>query len=168
MNSFLDFNTYSKLIYYLDFFGIHLLIIYAGLIILSEYKNKIADYVVCVMFAIGLSESLKALFNIPRPTETLLNMTFFGYSFPSTHTSISFAIAFYCILSYLKIKNPSEELQLKMRLSLPIVALMAIFISILRILIGAHFTIDVVGGIIVGFISAYVIKNYDILVRKVS
>lgn len=70
------------------------------------------------------------------------------YSFPSDHAAALFAVAFSFWLAGYK----------KLSLS---VFLMAMVISLARIAAGIHFPTDVLGGIAIGFLAAYLIYLFD-------
>ena len=89
---------------------------------------------------------LKDLFGRPRPymvSEDLVTLIkhLSSYSFPSGHTSCSFAAAF--VLCFMMPK----------KVSIPAIILAA-FIGFSRMYVGVHYPTDVLGGILVGFLSA--------------
>lgn len=74
-------------------------------------------------------------------------------SFPSGHTVVMFAIAL-AVYSYNK----------KLGIAFFVASLLS---AIARVIVGVHYPLDILGGIVIGFISFIMAKNVlDILVRK--
>ncbi|MFN3910372.1 MAG: phosphatase PAP2 family protein [Candidatus Anstonellaceae archaeon] len=87
-----------------------------------------------------VSISLKSLFAVSRPCAKL-NLSFCqeGYSFPSSHSAVSFSLLFFSLF------NKNFFLTL----------IFSLFISYSRIFLFAHTLIDVVGGFIIAFFVFY-------------
>lgn len=99
----------------------------------------------------AITYSLKTLLGRERPYNKLKKLNTFGiilkdYSFPSGHTSASFSIA-----TTIAINVP--------KLTIVVMAL-ALLVGISRIYLGVHYPTDVVGGIIIGIGSAFVVYIY--------
>ncbi|WP_297631216.1 phosphatase PAP2 family protein [uncultured Clostridium sp.] len=82
------------------------------------------------------------------------------YSFPSGHTSISFAFVFVVIKEKLKIK--------KINLYIPALIL-GILIAFSRLYLYVHFPTDILGGILVGYVCSIIaFKISKILFKKIN
>lgn len=105
---------------------------------------------------------LKNLFERVRPfnyedVRLLIQMPK-DYSFPSGHTSVSFAFAFVAIKERLRIG--------KINLYIP-ATILAILIAFSRLYLFVHFPTDILGGVLVGFIcSVLAIKVWKIVSEK--
>ena len=140
------------------------------LLFLSSYllKNKIAEYkkinLFCLFLFIGLlvtgtvTQIIKHIVGRPRPNyaweNNIFDFSFFNldssfHSFPSGHTSTIFFIAILLSVFSPKLKYFYYAF--------------ASIIAISRIVVGAHFLLDVLGGIVVAFIGfklTVIISNY--------
>lgn len=67
-------------------------------------------------------------------------------SFPSGHTTTSFALAF--VIGFIS------------RRWFPWVLLVAAAVGVSRVVVGAHYPTDVLGGIVVGTLGAYLVRNF--------
>lgn len=94
--------------------------------------------------AISISSAIKILFERARPIQTLVSEN--TMSFPSNHSVIS--AVFLCFFFYLITKNVVNK-YLKYS-SLALVFVIFIFIPLSRIILGAHYTTDVIAGFIIG------------------
>ncbi|MDO5707952.1 MAG: phosphatase PAP2 family protein [Andreesenia angusta] len=95
-----------------------------------------------------------------RPFQTLGDLNALiqpdGFSFPSGHTSTSFAMAF------ILYKNLPKKYGI-------LFLIIAFIIAFSRIYLGAHFPTDIMGGIVLGAISAILTeKIYKIYINKVK
>ncbi|MGL5415910.1 MAG: phosphatase PAP2 family protein [Clostridium sp.] len=80
------------------------------------------------------------------------------YSFPSGHTSISFAFAFVAIKEKLRIG--------KINLYIP-ATILAILIAFSRLYLFVHFPTDILGGILVGFVCSVIgVKISKVIFKK--
>ena len=100
------------------------------------------------LIAVGVSQILKRVIGRTRPIGiALIEET--GYSFPSGHSMVSFA--FYGLIIYLIYKS---KLNNKLKTALIILFMLIIFnIGLSRIYLGVHYTTDVIGGYMLGFIT---------------
>jgi len=147
----------------LDWFGIfcadYLIFVMVFLIIIWTIFNKNdrrADEVIIleIISAGFLGYLVKILINLiyfrPRPFAahdvSLLIGKLADGSFPSAHAFLSFAMAF-IIYFY------SKKLGI-------VFLVLAAFVSVSRIYVGVHYPLDVLGGFLVGALSALVIKKY--------
>ena len=125
------------------------------LLIISAVVQKNTKYfyaAVNIVLIIGigalLSNSLKFLTRRPRPYEVQEQILTpiiesGGYSFPSGHTTEVFALA---TAVFLLFRNPFLR---------GLVLLWAILIAYTRIAFGVHYPLDVLGGIVLGSLTAY-------------
>lgn len=136
-------------------------------------KDKILDFLLSIGLALVLSEGLKYLFNQPRP-----DATFEGSSFPSTHSSVAFAVFFFYLLCvrnprylYKVLKIGEDKLtdrRFAFSMSVFVVLLSAVLVALLRVYISAHYLTDVIAGIFVGFIAIIPFLFYDVSSRRVK
>ncbi len=129
--------------------AVYLVLALVGLFIYLFIKNK--KKFVFVFFSMivswGIGQLIKLLSYTPRPfmqgaTQLIQHVP--DSSFPSNHAAIFFSVAF--ALFFIKKKK------------LGIVFLgIALLVSFARIFTGLHYPIDVVGGILVGFIGTLII-----------
>jgi undecaprenyl-diphosphatase len=107
------------------------------------------------IFAWCLAYILKLFFYVPRPFLKLSNVVPLldksDYSFPSGHATFFMALATAFFLSHKKAGY--------------VFALFALLIGIARIIAGVHFPIDILGGYILGVLTAYLVK---FLYRKLN
>lgn len=121
-------------------------------------KDWIRVVLVFLSICSGLcSVLLKGLFGESRP-EGYVSTSFIpwdrifvweSYSFPSTHTVVYTAFFGYLFYLSLKLKGVDKIVRHMTRL---LCAFMVVFVGASRIIMGAHFTKDVVTGYLVGFL----------------
>lgn len=138
------------LIFIMAFVALSLLIVYK-----DETQKKIHRKVVLkVSVAAALSYFFKIIIQLiyqrPRPFVShevlqLIDKSASSPSFPSGHTVLAFAIAF-SIYFYNKKLGA-------------IFLVLAALVGLGRIYVGVHYPLDVLGGILIGFLSAYVIEK---------
>lgn len=116
-------------------------------ILLMPFLRKRTLYLVSlVLIAISVTDILKKVFKVPRPAHACMKIL--GYSFPSGHALISSAFFFYFILSS---KRSSRFLMV----SFPLL------ISASRLYFGVHRIEDVVFGMLVGILLAFLMLRFE-------
>lgn len=104
-----------------------------------------------------LSQTIKYGYKIPRPIDMLVQES--GYSFPSGHTTVAFAICSTTI--FLLFKYFKDHRWYINYLHVTLFTLTALLISYTRLVLQVHKPIDVVFGILLGLISTFLsIKIY--------
>ncbi len=95
-----------------------------------------------------LSQILKIIIHTPRPFISFLNVSPLvhetSYSFPSGHATFFMALAMALYFSHKKVGY--------------IFMFLAFLIGLARIIAGVHFPIDILGGFILGILTAYLVK----------
>ena len=95
-----------------------------------------------------LAQVLKILIHTPRPFIAFQNVSSLihetGYAFPSGHATFYMAIAIALYFSHKKIGY--------------VFMFFALLIGIARIITGVHFPGDIVGGFLLGILTAYLVK----------
>ena len=143
---------------------IYIMIIVAAIFIFVHYKlYKIKDLftilrndwqgIFSIPFVVGLArlitEILKNTIHTSRPPIALANVTSLfvesGFAFPSGHATIISALAF---AIYFKNKRLGYVFMVA-----------ALLVGLARIAAGVHFPIDIIGGYIVGFLVAFLVKK---------
>jgi len=117
-----------------------ILVAFVGLAL--NYRKTFALALVSGFLAYLVGKFIKDFWYLPRP----LGAGIMDGSFPSNHTSLAFGIAFSIFLKH-------------RRLGL-IMLILAILVGVGRILSGVHFTVDVVGGVILGVGVAWLLDTY--------
>ena len=144
-----------------------------ALYIYVNYKNKLFDFIFCIISATSISEGLKFVFATSRPIPDLE-----GGGFPSTHSTVAFAAVFFFLLVCRTLSPSKREGKYKnifdivgkvsKSLVVGVAFTMAMFIGYLRIVSGAHYFIDVFAGLILGLLVSMPFKYYDVSVRKMK
>ncbi|HML05977.1 MAG TPA: phosphatase PAP2 family protein [Methanobacterium sp.] len=133
-----------------------LLFIFGG-----ENAKKVAILGLIALFiSNGIAYILKPLIAEPRPFLALTNVDLLTpeseiYSFPSGHTTSSFAVATVIGLKYSFMLKDK-----KYKLIYPLIAFAAL-IGFSRIYIGVHYPLDVVFGAIIGTICALLVLKFE-------
>ena len=130
--------------------------------------NNIKDIImisISVVAATFFSQSLKIIFKIPRPSDMLIKET--GYSFPSGHATLVFAVCSVCIFLIFKyFKSYNRYINY---LYFIIFAFVACAISISRVILHVHRPTDVIAGGLLGIFSAILsIKIYYNIIKYVD
>lgn len=128
--------------------GVITVLLLAILILL--FIKKRLETVVIMLSVIGghlLIESLKLLFQRPRPTVTWLAFAS-GYSFPSGHSLITVSLYGLIALLLFKYLKPSCLKKILIILFL----LVPVLVGISRIYLGVHYPTDVLAGWFSGFL----------------
>jgi undecaprenyl-diphosphatase len=142
----------------------YLVVFLAGIFLLFHHEvlfseNPLKAFVqkwkeILVVFFSGalawfLAYILKYLFHTGRPFDIFPNVISLfpetGYAFPSGHATFFMALAFAIFFSHKKVGY--------------IFVLFALLIGIARIIAGVHFPIDILGGFILGFLIAFLLKK---------
>ncbi|MCX6737982.1 MAG: phosphatase PAP2 family protein [Candidatus Parcubacteria bacterium] len=125
----------------------------------KKNKEKIHIFLITIFSAIvarlGVVELIRLFYHRPRPfiihnVHQLIPES--GYSFPSGHSAFFFAIAT-AIYFYNK------------KLGI-IFFIAAIFMNVSRIIVGVHYPSDIIGGMFVGVITAWLIHLLAIKIKK--
>ncbi len=165
INSFAGQSDYLDIIFiflakYLIFIIIIFYVFYFLRLIYKDKKVKIQEFFILfltVIFAFIFTEIFKIFIQSERPfsyfqINTLLEHSSIFTSFPSGHTTLSFALAF-SIFAYKR--------------SIGLIFLGAAFlVGLGRILVGVHYPVDIVAGGLLGFFSFLIAYQVIRLVRK--
>ena len=173
INNGMDNRTFDLLMPFITNFGsivawgliCVLLFIFGG-----ENAKKIAILGLLALFiSNGIAYILKPLIAEPRPFLALSNVDLLTpeseiYSFPSGHTTSSFAVATVIGLKYSFMLKDK-----KYRLIYPLIAFAAL-IGFSRVYIGVHYPLDVVFGAIIGTICALLVLKLEnkIFLNKIT
>ncbi len=115
---------------------------------LKKYKRAFATAVISVFLALGINQLISFLYYSPRPfvkyNVTQLISHSPDSSFPSDHTSISFALAF-SVLMYHR------------RMGIALVVFSAL-VGFSRVYCGVHYPLDIAGGVVTAGISSILAK----------
>ena len=103
-----------------------------------------------------LSQVLKIIIHIPRPFIAFSNVVPLvretSYSFPSGHATFFMALAFALYFSHKKVGY--------------IFIFLALLIGLARIIAGVHFPLDILGGFVLGILTAYLVKFFYKIIKK--
>jgi len=114
-----------------------------GLVLAALWRRALpfALVVLAVAAADGIASLLKAVVGENRPTDTSALLTIpHSHSFPSGHTAVAFAAA--TVLTWLVPR------------AAPAFFALALAIGYSRIYVGVHWPLDVVGGAVIGVVTA--------------
>ncbi len=146
-------------------FDTKVLCVFAVLFFLFNFKkDRIKSFI--FLFIVGLtaviSEGAKYLFSKPRPMDSLILES--SYSFPSSHSSISF-VFFILIYFYFEDKIKNKKLFLFFNIFL------ILLIGFSRIYLNVHYLSDVFGGYLLGaiiliFLKKVKYKGFDSILGK--
>jgi len=104
-------------------------------------RKKVASLVLGLLLLYLSVPYLKELFHQSRPCNELLKVSCpMDYSFPSGHTAVAFAFAFFSIGTA----------------AFPFYYMSAFLIAVSRVYLGVHVFNDVVGGVVIGIFSYFV------------
>ncbi len=106
-----------------------------------------ALFAVTLIVAIILLVALKNTFQIARPSSPFVDAE--GWSFPSGHTTVATTFFFMLIYSFF---NKMKTFLGKTVLTLGSV-IITVLISFSRLYLGAHWALDILAGIVLGFLS---------------
>ncbi len=172
MNLYLfnQINQFAQINTRLDFFGVFFAR-YLGYIFLfillflffynfKKYRRIFFGAIISGFLArLVFVELIRKVFSHPRPfVENEVNLLF-EYaptdSFPSGHTSFFFALSFFIFFWLRKNKKTFKHWKLISFLAF----LAALLIGVSRIFCGIHWPGDILGGIVVGFISGWLVSR---------
>lgn len=119
-----------------------ILLLFAG----DKYRLMGFEMFIVLIFSQAIVHSLKRLLSRERPYKILEQLNTFGinlkdYSFPSGHTAASFSIA-----TTIAVNLPHLSI---------LVFILAIIVGISRIYLGVHYPTDVVAGMFIGLVIAF-------------
>lgn len=122
--------------------------------------NNIKGIIIILLstiIAVISSQFIKFIYKIPRPENMLVLET--GYSFPSGHTTVSFAICSTVI--FLLFKYFKDHRFYINYLHTTLFTLTAVPISLSRLVLNVHRPIDIIFGALLGLFSTFLsIKIY--------
>ena len=147
----------TSLMLIITFFGSAVVFITLTIAFILLFKNKKnAKYAsINLIFIFVLNRILK--FIIARPRPNVLKLVYEkGYSFPSGHAMTAMAFyGFLIYLTYIKVNN-----KILKHFLITILSVLIVLIGLSRIYLGAHYTTDVIGAFIIGFIYLCVFIKY--------
>ncbi len=142
-----------------------------GLVLIdrTQFKRNFLLLLIASLVELILIQSVKAILALPRPLtvfeegikngSVIVHVMFeplYWKSFPSGHTQTAFCIA--AVLSWAASKS-SMGVPMKRAISIIVFAL-AVLVGVSRMYVGAHFPIDVLGGMIFGLVPVWLITKY--------
>ncbi|MFH8080371.1 MAG: phosphatase PAP2 family protein [Candidatus Aenigmatarchaeota archaeon] len=121
-----------------------------------KWKRMYVQLVITLLLTFVASyyaaEILKNIFKIPRPCVGLTGCPE-GYSFPSRHTLIAFAL------------TTAFMLETKNKILSSLFAVTSIVIGALRVVTFVHTPIDVIGGAIIGIVIGFLVQRFYLFLR---
>ncbi|QQK07882.1 phosphatase PAP2 family protein [Miniphocaeibacter halophilus] len=123
-------------------------------LISEKMLDKATAIILSVFFSVGISQILKFLFRVSRPTKSQ-EFKYIGYSFPSGHSTVG--MAYYLTLAYILAGGLDGYTEIVF-----IGLILGILIGFSRLVLGVHWFTDVTVGLILGLLcSWWVIKIYS-------
>jgi undecaprenyl-diphosphatase len=119
----------------------------AVLMILKKQTHDAMLFLITLIVAVISLTVLKNIFQISRPVSDVYSAA--GWSFPSGHATV--ATTFFFLLSYLFFKRMRTTLQKTLLIVGSVLGTLLVCFS--RLYLGAHWTLDVLAGIALGFLS---------------
>jgi membrane-associated phospholipid phosphatase len=155
------------ILFALDSFLIFSLALAVGALIYKYKPSRLFDYLIMLILTSGISEIIKYFINKPRPESIYI---FEGSGFPSTHSAVAAGIVFFYLLVCHSLPNSMKGVGEAIRTGILrkngiinfFIILIGLTVVWLRVLLGAHYPIDVFAGIILGFLVSLVFVFYDI------
>lgn len=122
-----------------------------------EENQKRALYAVCsALLALGINQVIGAIWfrerpYLTRPVKVLMPITP-DSSFPSDHAAGSFSLA--------------GSIAFGRKIPGILLAIFAVVVTVSRIYVGAHYPTDVVGGMLIGLLSSWVVECHRNILNK--
>ncbi len=163
---------------FIDNFAIFVYVVIVGFLIFRRFRHKFLDYIGILILAAAISEGLKYFIAKPRPELGVIK-GFEGSSFPSTHSTIVFTAFFFFLfschsLSFIKRKREGDKSthldRVEVSENILVIVLLffgALFVGALRVIVGAHYPVDVLAGAVLGFLISAPFRYYDISISKI-
>ncbi len=160
------------ILFALNSFLIFFLVLIVGVLIYKSKPARLFDYAVMLVLTSGIAEVIKYFVNKPRPESIYV---FEGSGFPSTHSAVAAGVVFFYLLVCHSLPNTMKGVGEAIRINTYkrggivsfFIILTGLAVAWLRVLIGAHYPIDVFAGIILGLSISLVFVFYDISGRRV-
>ncbi len=151
---------------YLGYILIFLLLVLA-LVNFRKYRIMVlAAYFSGFLARFLLVAPIRRIYPVARPFDAgqvnLLVYRSSSASFPSGHTSFFFALSFFLLFWFKKVKTPPKN----WRLITVFFFLSAFSIGVARIYCGLHWPFDVLGGAVIGLFSGWFTKKAAVLLLR--
>lgn len=132
-----------------------LLTIALAYLLLKKHKKRYAmDIVLAMVFAVGLAALMKWGFGRLRPFYSTIVEK--GYAYPSGHSAAASALVSSLCLVYREMVGKGRRYRVAVFLS----ALLAGVIGLTRLALGVHFVTDILGGFLLGYLSAEAVHSF--------
>jgi undecaprenyl-diphosphatase len=132
--------------------------IFVLLILFKRKKQEALFAIYSATLGIIISKAISFFYYHNRPFVDNIGITLINHkpdsSFPSDHTTFLFAIAISLYLNKYKYSY--------------LLIIFAILGAVARIFVGVHYPFDILGGIIIGTLSALVVKYFQSKLKKLN
>ncbi|HHX67680.1 MAG: phosphatase PAP2 family protein [Miniphocaeibacter sp.] len=123
-------------------------------LISEKMLDKATAIILSVVFSVGISQILKFLFRVSRPTKSQ-EFKYIGYSFPSGHSTVG--MAYYLTLGYIITGGLAGYAEIFF-----LMFVFGILIGFSRLVLGVHWFTDVTVGLILGLLcNWWVVEIYN-------